>query len=82
MPPPDPFLRCYCTGVLRAQVVAALRGGGAGGAQPCRSFDEVRRATGACFGCQSCRPEIEQLMREEQARAVNAQQSTQRFERE
>ncbi len=80
MPPPDPFVRCYCTGVMRAEVLAALRG--QGHERACASFDELRRRTGVCFGCQTCRPEIEQLMREERVKAVKAEQATQTFERD
>ncbi len=54
---PD-FDRCYCTGVTRAGVVAAVRAHG------CRTVEEVRERTGACSGCRSCRPELELLLRE------------------
>jgi len=51
------FERCHCTGVDRQQVVEAIRTNGL------KTFDQVRRATGACFGCQTCRPELECLIR-------------------
>ena len=53
------FERCFCTGVLRPDVVAAIR------QSRCRTLDVLRRASGACFGCQTCRPELEQLLKEE-----------------
>jgi NAD(P)H-nitrite reductase large subunit len=56
------FELCYCTGVTRELVLAAMRSKG------CRTLDELRRASGACFGCQSCRPELEQLIRDWWAR--------------
>ncbi|MBA3710090.1 MAG: (2Fe-2S)-binding protein [Planctomycetes bacterium] len=59
----DSFQRCYCTGVLRAAVLEAIRVG------KCATIDELRRATGVCFGCQTCLSELEQLLREEVARA-------------
>ena len=52
------FERCHCTGVDRQQVVQAIRD------QGLKTFDQVRRATGACFGCQTCRPELECLIAE------------------
>jgi NAD(P)H-nitrite reductase large subunit len=52
------FERCWCTGVDRELVVAAIR------REQCRTVAEVRRASGACFGCQTCRPEIEELLAE------------------
>ncbi len=53
------FERCYCTGVTRATVLAAVR------TQGCRTVDEVQRATGACTGCRTCRPELERLLADE-----------------
>jgi bacterioferritin-associated ferredoxin len=52
------FERCWCTGVDRGLVVAAIRAGSL------RTFDQVRRGSGACYGCQSCRPELEALIEE------------------
>jgi NAD(P)H-nitrite reductase large subunit len=66
------FERCYCTGVVRSEAVAALR------ANRCRTVDELRRACGACFGCQTCRPELEQLIKEEWE---NADKPTDRVEK-
>jgi len=62
------FERCHCTGVDRQQVVEAIR------AKGLKTFDQVRRATGACFGCQTCRPELECLIAETWARAAGATQ--------
>jgi len=62
------FDRCHCTGVDRQQVVEAIR------TQGLKTFDQVRRATGACFGCQTCRPELECLIAETWARAEGATQ--------
>ena len=53
---PLEFDRCYCTGVMKDDVVAAVQRG-------CRTLDEVRSATGACSGCRSCRPELEALIK-------------------
>ncbi len=50
------FERCHCTGATRAAVIDAIR------ARGCRSVDQIRRATGACAGCQTCRPEVEALL--------------------
>ncbi len=47
---------CYCTGVTQQQVLRAMVDHGV------RSIDEVRRVSGACTGCQSCRRELEQLL--------------------
>jgi NAD(P)H-nitrite reductase large subunit len=56
-PPPIDFDRCTCTGVTRAEVLAALDQRG------CRTVEDVQRATGACTGCRTCRPELELLLR-------------------
>lgn len=53
--PPDPFVECHCTGVQRAQVLAAVAAG-------CRTVEDIRRRTGACGGCGSCRPELQALL--------------------
>jgi len=53
----DGFQQCHCTLVTRTQVLAAIAGG-------CRSVDDLRRNTGACGGCGSCRPELEDLLRQ------------------
>jgi NAD(P)H-nitrite reductase large subunit len=53
------FERCYCTAVTRAAVLAAVR------TQGCRTVEELQRATGACTGCRTCRPELECLLAEE-----------------
>ncbi len=50
------FERCYCTAVTRATVLAAVQ------AQGCRTVEEIQRATGACTGCRTCRPELERLL--------------------
>jgi NAD(P)H-nitrite reductase large subunit len=43
---------CWCTGVDGAAVVQAVACGAA-------NVDAVRRATGACTRCGSCRPELD-----------------------
>ncbi len=55
--PPGSFERCWCTGVTRAQVLRACAAGAG-------SVEAISRATGACTGCRTCRPELEQLLRE------------------
>jgi NAD(P)H-nitrite reductase large subunit len=51
------FERCYCTGVTRAEVLRACV------LQGCRTVEELQDVTGACTGCRTCRPELEQLLR-------------------
>ena len=51
------IFHCYCTGVTQKRVLRAMAEKGV------RSFDDVRRASGACTGCQSCRCELEQLLK-------------------
>lgn len=55
---PDRFVRCYCTGVTRAQAIAAIT------SHHCTTVEELRALTGACGGCGSCRPELMQLIRD------------------
>ena len=55
--PPGSFDRCWCTGVTRAEVRTAFTGGA-------RSVESVIRQTQACTGCRTCRPELEQFLRE------------------
>jgi bacterioferritin-associated ferredoxin len=50
------IFHCYCTGVTQKRVLRAMAETGA------RSFDDLRRITGACTGCQSCRREFDQLL--------------------
>jgi NAD(P)H-nitrite reductase large subunit len=52
------FERCYCIGITRCQALAAIAEFG------CTTVDELRARTGACGGCGSCRPELQQLLRE------------------
>ena len=52
----DTIYHCYCTGVTQKRVLRAMAEKGA------RTLDEVRRASGACTGCQSCRCELEVLL--------------------
>jgi NAD(P)H-nitrite reductase large subunit len=59
--PCDEFERCYCTRVTRAQVLAAIA------EQGCRSVEDLQRATGACTGCRTCRPELDQLLAGQEA---------------
>lgn len=51
------IFHCYCTGVTQKRVLRAVA------EQGLKEVDEVRRATGACTGCQSCRKELEELLR-------------------
>ena len=50
--PPGSFERCWCTGVTRDEVRRAWLHGA-------RSVEALIRATGACTGCRTCRPELE-----------------------
>jgi nitrite reductase (NADH) large subunit len=50
------FERCYCLGITRDQALAAIAEFG------CTSIEELRARTGACAGCGSCRPELQQLL--------------------
>lgn len=50
------IFHCYCTGVTQKRVLRAMAEKGV------RSFEDVRLATGACTGCQSCRGELEDLL--------------------
>ncbi|MBN8526166.1 MAG: (2Fe-2S)-binding protein [Planctomycetes bacterium] len=52
----DIIFHCYCTGVTQKRVLRAMA------EQGVRSFEDIRRATGACTGCQSCRRELENLI--------------------
>lgn len=47
---------CYCTGVTQKRVLRAMAEEGV------RSVDDIRRATGTCTGCQTCRGELEELI--------------------
>jgi NAD(P)H-nitrite reductase large subunit len=50
------IFHCYCVGVTQRRVLETLAAG-------CpREVGALRRATGACTGCQSCRPELEALL--------------------
>ncbi len=63
------IFHCYCTGVTQKRVLRAMAETGA------RSFDDVRRASGACTGCQSCRCELEQLLKAVEDGTVRLPQS-------
>jgi bacterioferritin-associated ferredoxin len=52
----SPIYHCYCTGVTQKRVLRAMAEHGV------RALDDVRRASGACTACQSCRCELEQLL--------------------
>jgi NAD(P)H-nitrite reductase large subunit len=52
---PADFERCWCTGVTRAEVDAAI-------ARGCRTVDQLRRELGVCGGCGTCRPEVQALL--------------------
>ena len=47
---------CYCTGVTQKRVLRAMAEHGV------REFNDVRRVSGACTGCQSCRCELEAML--------------------
>lgn len=47
---------CYCTGVTQKRVLRAMA------EQDVRTVEDIRRVTGACSGCHSCRRELEQLI--------------------
>ncbi len=55
-PPELPEFHCYCTGIKRAQVIAAAREGRA-------AVEELRREIGVCTGCRTCHPELEALLK-------------------
>lgn len=52
----DIIFHCYCTGVTQKRVLRAMAEHGV------RTVDDIRRCTGACTGCQSCRRELELLV--------------------
>jgi bacterioferritin-associated ferredoxin len=52
----SPIYHCYCTGVTQKRVLRAMA------EQGVRSVDDVRRASGACTACQSCRCELDRLL--------------------
>ena len=51
---------CYCFRVSEARIREAVRRLGL------RTLAEVQRATGACTGCRTCRPDVEAILAEEQ----------------
>lgn len=51
----DDLYHCYCTGVTQQRVLITMAGGE-------QTIDGIRRTTGACTGCQSCRRELESLL--------------------
>ncbi len=51
------FAICHCTGVRRDTVLRAIADG-------CTSVESIRRATGACSGCQTCWPELARLLQD------------------
>lgn len=53
---------CYCIGVSRGQILAAMRDKGA------KSLAEVVRETRAMGGCMTCRFDIESVIENELAR--------------
>jgi NAD(P)H-nitrite reductase large subunit len=53
---PDEMI-CFCIGVKRGRIVAAVEEGA-------HTVEAVRRATRACGGCQSCWTEIEGIIAE------------------
>ena len=56
MNPPDPSVLCACFKLTASdlrRIIAARR---------CATVEDVAEATGACRGCQTCRPDIEDLL--------------------
>ncbi len=49
---------CYCFSVTRRDIDDAVRG------WRLRTVEEVSRHTGACMGCRTCRPDIEDILAE------------------
>lgn len=58
------IFHCYCTGVTQKRVLRAMADLGI------REVDDIRRATGACTGCQTCRGELVALIKAVEAREV------------
>jgi assimilatory nitrate reductase catalytic subunit len=56
-PPPGPIL-CACFRLTAASIRKVIDD------HRCRTVEDVAAATGACRGCQTCRPEIEALLKE------------------
>jgi NAD(P)H-nitrite reductase large subunit len=56
--PADGPVICTCFGITAAgmrRIIAERR---------CATVEDVSEATGACRGCQTCRPDIEEILRE------------------
>ena len=53
---------CTCFGITAAGMRRIIE------ARRCASVEDVAGATGACRGCQTCRPDIEALLKEAAAR--------------
>ncbi len=50
------IFHCYCLGITQKKVLRAMSEQGITG------VEDIRRMTGACTGCQSCRRELDQLV--------------------
>ena len=61
-PGAGPVLLCACFRISAAGMRAIID------ARRCRTVEDVAEATGACRGCQTCRPDIEELLAEAAAR--------------
>ena len=56
---PLPVFLCTCFRITSAAMVRLIR------ERPCRTVEDVAEATGACRGCQTCRPDVEDLLKAE-----------------
>ncbi|MCK6482182.1 MAG: (2Fe-2S)-binding protein [Planctomycetes bacterium] len=54
-------LLCFCFKLTEEDLRRLVR------AHRCATVEDVAAVTGACRGCQTCRPDIEALLREEAA---------------
>ena len=61
-PPPDGRILCACFRLTAASIRQIIDD------HRCTTVDDVSAATGACRGCQTCRPDIEALLAEAAAR--------------
>ena len=56
-PPPGEPVLCACFKLTASDLRRIIE------ARGCASVEDVAEATGACRGCQTCRPDIEELLR-------------------
>lgn len=54
-PAPDPTV-CFCVNVKKSTIQAAIEDG-------CLTVDAIKERTRACTGCQSCRTDIDALIK-------------------